>query len=44
MLNSLTSFRFIAALMVFIFHVGYLSHYQLGSAGVQFFLSYLGSY
>lgn len=37
MLNSLTSFRFIAALMVFIFHLGILKQYQLGSAGVQFF-------
>lgn len=37
MLNSLTSFRFIAALMVFIFHMGILSNYQLGAAGIQFF-------
>ncbi|MGG0454268.1 acyltransferase [Priestia megaterium] len=37
MLNSLTSFRFIAALMVFIFHAGLLSQYQLGAAGVSFF-------
>lgn len=37
MLNSLTSFRFIAALMVFLFHMGVFSQYQLGSAGVQFF-------
>ncbi|MGM7720473.1 acyltransferase family protein [Metabacillus sp. Hm71] len=37
MLNSLTSFRFIAALSVFIFHVGYLENLQLGAAGVSFF-------
>lgn len=37
MINSLTSFRFIAALMVFIFHMGVWDHLQLGSAGVQFF-------
>lgn len=37
MLNSLTSFRYIAALMVFIFHLEYFSQFQLGSAGVQFF-------
>jgi peptidoglycan/LPS O-acetylase OafA/YrhL len=37
MLNSLTSFRFIAALMVFLFHVGIFSQYQLGAAGVSFF-------
>lgn len=37
MLNSLTSFRFVAAFMVFIFHLEFLSQYQLGSAGVQFF-------
>ncbi|MBO1512371.1 acyltransferase family protein [Metabacillus bambusae] len=37
MLNSLTSFRFIAALMVFVFHAGILSEYQLGAAGVSFF-------
>lgn len=37
MLNSLTSFRFIAAIMVFIFHLNVLKQYQLGSAGVQFF-------
>lgn len=37
LLNSLTSFRFIAALMVFLFHMRVFSQYQLGSAGVQFF-------
>lgn len=37
LLNSLTSFRFIAALMVFVFHAGLLSQYQLGAAGVSFF-------
>lgn len=37
LLNSLTSFRFIAALMVFVFHTGILSQYQLGAAGVSFF-------
>jgi peptidoglycan/LPS O-acetylase OafA/YrhL len=37
LLNSLTSFRFIAALMVFLFHVGVFSQYQLGAAGVSFF-------
>lgn len=37
MLNALTSFRFIAALMVFIFHLGLFSQYQLGAAGVSFF-------
>ncbi|OME86915.1 acyltransferase [Paenibacillus sp. FSL A5-0031] len=37
MLNSLTSFRFIAALMVFVFHLEVFSQFQLGSAGVQFF-------
>ena len=37
MLNSLTSFRFLAALMVFVFHLGLLQQYQLGAAGVSFF-------
>lgn len=37
MLNALTSFRFLAALMVLIFHVGLMKNYQLGTAGVQFF-------
>lgn len=37
MLHSLTSFRFVAALMVFIFHLQFLTQFQLGSAGVQFF-------
>ncbi|WP_309088669.1 acyltransferase [Domibacillus sp.] len=37
MLKSLTSFRFIAAFMVFLFHVNVLSNYQLGAAGVSFF-------
>lgn len=37
MLNSLTSFRFIAALMVFLFHLEILSQFQLGAAGVSFF-------
>jgi peptidoglycan/LPS O-acetylase OafA/YrhL len=37
MLNALTSFRFIAALMVFIFHVGIGSAYQTGYIGVSFF-------
>jgi peptidoglycan/LPS O-acetylase OafA/YrhL len=37
LLNSLTSFRFIAALMVFTYHVGIFSQYQLGAAGVSFF-------
>lgn len=37
LLNSLTSFRFIAALMVFFWHVGLFSQYQLGYMGVSFF-------
>jgi peptidoglycan/LPS O-acetylase OafA/YrhL len=37
LLNSLTSFRFIAALMVFVFHMEVLDQFNLGSAGVQFF-------
>jgi peptidoglycan/LPS O-acetylase OafA/YrhL len=37
LLKSLTSFRFIAALMVFIFHMEIFSQYNLGSVGVQFF-------
>lgn len=37
MLNALTSFRFIAAFMVFIFHLGLFNQYQLGAAGVSFF-------
>lgn len=37
MLRSLTTFRFIAALMVFLFHQNLFSGYQLGSAGVSFF-------
>ena len=37
MLNSLTSFRFFAVLLVFIFHVGILSKYQTGYVGVSFF-------
>jgi peptidoglycan/LPS O-acetylase OafA/YrhL len=37
LINSLTSFRFIAALMVFIFHLGLFTQYQLGAAGVSFF-------
>lgn len=36
-LNSLTSFRFFAALMVFIFHVGIFTKYQTGYLGVSFF-------
>lgn len=36
-LNSLTSFRFISALMVFIFHVGIFAQYQTGYLGVSFF-------
>lgn len=36
-LNSLTSFRFIAALMVFLFHVGFFTKYQTGYLGVSFF-------
>lgn len=37
MLHALTSFRFIAAFMVFLFHLGLFRQYQLGTAGVQFF-------
>ena len=37
MLNSLTSFRFFAVLLVFIFHVGISSKYQTGYVGVSFF-------
>ena len=37
MLNSLTSFRFFAVLLVFIFHVGIFSEYQTGYVGVSFF-------
>ena len=38
MLNSLTSFRFIAAFMVFLFHAGLFSQYKLGLGGVSFFV------
>jgi peptidoglycan/LPS O-acetylase OafA/YrhL len=37
MLNALTSFRFIAALMVFIYHAGIGNSYQTGYIGVSFF-------
>lgn len=37
MLNALTSFRFVAALMVFLWHIGMLQNYQLGYTGVSFF-------
>lgn len=37
MINTLTTFRFIAAFMVFLFHLEMLSQFQLGAAGVQFF-------
>lgn len=37
MLNSLTSFRFFAVMLVFIFHAGILSKYQTGYVGVSFF-------
>jgi peptidoglycan/LPS O-acetylase OafA/YrhL len=37
LLKSLTSFRFVAALMVFIYHVHLLKNYQLGYVGVSFF-------
>lgn len=37
MLNSLTSFRFFAAFLVYLWHVGYLSEYQTGYIGVAFF-------
>jgi peptidoglycan/LPS O-acetylase OafA/YrhL len=37
MLDSLTAFRFIAALLVFIFHGGIWSKYQTGYLGVTFF-------
>jgi peptidoglycan/LPS O-acetylase OafA/YrhL len=36
-LDALTSFRFFAALMVFLFHVEIFSKYQLGYIGVSFF-------
>ncbi|MDX1769892.1 MAG: acyltransferase [Planococcaceae bacterium] len=36
-LNTLTSFRFIAAFMVFLFHAGIWKEYQLGYLGVTFF-------
>jgi peptidoglycan/LPS O-acetylase OafA/YrhL len=36
-LDSLTSFRFIAALMVYLFHVGIWSEFQTGYIGVSFF-------
>ena len=37
MLDTLTSFRFFAAVLVFIFHVGILTKYQTGYLGVSFF-------
>lgn len=37
MLNSLTSFRFFAALLVYAWHVGFLTDYQTGYIGVSFF-------
>ncbi|WP_028549054.1 acyltransferase family protein [Paenibacillus sp. UNC451MF] len=37
MINSLTSFRFFAALMVFLYHIGVTAQLELGTAGVQFF-------
>ncbi|MFC0269958.1 acyltransferase family protein [Metabacillus herbersteinensis] len=36
-LNTLTSFRFIAALLVFLFHASVWSNYQTGYLGVSFF-------
>jgi peptidoglycan/LPS O-acetylase OafA/YrhL len=36
-LEALTSFRFIAAFMVFIYHAGFWSAYQTGYIGVSFF-------
>ncbi|USK26517.1 acyltransferase [Bacillus sp. CMF21] len=36
-LEALTSFRFVAALLVFIFHAGMLAEFQLGYLGVSFF-------
>ncbi|NWQ39152.1 hypothetical protein MLOOGBEN_00390 [Bacillus sp. EB106-08-02-XG196] len=36
-LNTLTSFRFIGALLVFIFHAGLLKDYKTGFLGVSFF-------
>ncbi|MFE5320224.1 acyltransferase family protein [Paenibacillus sp. NPDC056579] len=37
MLHSLTSFRFVAAMMVFLYHVNLFKQFELGTAGVQFF-------
>ncbi|CAH1194839.1 hypothetical protein PAECIP111891_00529 [Paenibacillus allorhizoplanae] len=37
MLKPLTSFRFFAALMVFMWHIGFLEKFQLGPVGVSFF-------
>lgn len=37
MIHSLTSFRFAAAFMVFLYHVKLFPQYELGTAGVQFF-------
>lgn len=37
MLDTLTSFRFFAAVLVFIFHVGIFTKYQTGYLGVSFF-------
>lgn len=37
MIKTLTSFRFLAALMVFTWHVGWLTQYQFGYTGVSFF-------
>ncbi|MEC0264411.1 acyltransferase [Paenibacillus anseongense] len=37
MLNSLTSFRFFAAFMVYLWHIKVLEKYQLGPVGVSFF-------
>ncbi len=37
MINALTSFRFFAALMVFVWHINILKKYDFGYMGVSFF-------
>ncbi|MFD1359139.1 acyltransferase family protein [Fictibacillus halophilus] len=41
-LNSLTSFRFIAALLVYFYHVGIAKEFQTGYLGVSFFFMLSG--
>jgi peptidoglycan/LPS O-acetylase OafA/YrhL len=42
MIKPLTSFRFLAALLVFFYHVGIWKTYQTGSIGVSFFFTLSG--